>query len=190
MALSFGRDERFRTLRQNYDFHRYPNLDIGISIYGRSEVATTVVFQDAAQLTLEEFHRQRIEKVRAAHSEAQIKREQLLRQTRFLPNKIRRALVRRLLRRARTRHQLVGTIQVSAIELDALEWFLPSHMATSFLLCLGGIRERPLVHQGRVEARLSVYASLMIDQRVVHPVQGMRTVQRWRHAMLHPEKLA
>lgn len=189
VALSFGRDERGRTLLEGYHFHRYETIDIGVSIASRSEVAPVIVFRDAAQISLEEFHHQRVEKTRLALEEQSAKRELLLRQTRYLPDKIRRALIHKILSRAQTRHDMVGTIQVSAVELNNLEWFLPAHMATSFLLCLGGIRERPLVFEGRVEARLSVYASLMIDQRVVHPVQGMRVVQRWRHAMLKPEKL-
>ena len=189
VALSFGRDARGRTLLQGYNYHRYEAVDIGVSILAASEVAPTIVFRDAAQLSLEEFHHQRLEKTRAAREEQVQKRAQLLRQTRFLPDKIRRALIHKLLARAQVRHEMVGTVQVSAVELDALEWFLPAHMGTSFLLCLGGIRERPMVFEGRVEARLSVYASLMIDQRVIHPVRGMRTVQRWRRALLVPEKL-
>ena len=189
VALSFGRDERGRTLLEGYDFHRYEAVDIGVSIASRSEVAPIIVFRDAAQTSLEEFHRQRLEKTRTALAEQAAKREQLLRQTRFLPDCARRALIHKLMSRAQTRHELIGTVAVSAVELDSLEWFLPTHMATSFLLCLGGIRERPLVFEGRVEARLSVYASLMIDQRVIHPVQGMRVVQRFRHAMLKPQKL-
>ncbi len=189
VALTMGRDERGRTLLEGYDFHRYETIDIGVSISSRSEVAPVILFRDAAQLSLEEFHHQRVEKSRAAMSEQADKRAQLLKQTRFLPDKIRRGLIHKIMSRAQTRHDMVGTIQVSAVELDNLEWFLPAHMATSFLLCLGGIKLRPLVHEGRVEARLSVYASLMIDQRVINPVQGMRVVQRWRHAMLKPEKL-
>ena len=189
VALSFGRDERGRTLLQNYDYHRYEAVDIGVSVASRSEVAPVITFRDAGQLSLEDFHRQRVEKTRVALAEQADKREQLLRQTRYLPDKVRRALIHKILSRAQTRREMVGTVQVSAVELHNLEWFLPAHMATSFLLCLGGIRERPLVFEGRVEARLSVYASLMIDQRVIHPVQGMRVVQRWRHAMLKPEKL-
>ena len=189
VALTFGRDERGRTLLQGYNYHRYEQVDIGVSVASRSEVAPVILFRDAAQISLEEFHHQRMEKTATALAEQAQKRQQLLRQTRFLPDRARRALIRKLLARAQTRHEMVGTVQVSAVELDALEWFLPAHMATSFLLCLGGIRERPLVVEGRVEARLSVYASLMIDQRVINPVQGMRVVQRWRHAMLKPEKL-
>ncbi len=189
VAVTLGRDERGRTLLEGYNFHRYETVDIGVSISSRSEVAPVILFRDAAQLSLEEFHRQRVEKTREALAAQTEKRAQLLQQTRYLPDKMRRGLIRKLLSRARTRHEMIGTIQVSAVELDNLEWFLPAHMATSFLLCLGGIRERPLVVEGRVEARLSVYASLMIDQRVINPVQGMRVVQRWRHAMLKPEKL-
>ncbi len=189
VALSFGRDPRGRTLLQGYNFHRYETVDIGVSIASGSEVAPVIVFRDAAKLSLEEFHQQRLEKTRAALTEQNAKRALLLRQTRFLPDQIRRALIHKLLARAQTRHQMLGTIGVSAVELDALEWFLPAHMGTSFLLCLGGIRERPLVVEGRVEARLSVYASLMIDQRVIHPLRGMRTVQRWRRAMMNPENL-
>lgn len=189
VAVSFGRDERGRTLLQGYDFHRYQTVDIGVSIASRSEVAPIITFRDAAQLSLEELHLQRVEKTREALAQQSEKREQLLRQTRYLPDKVRRALIHKILSRAQMRREMIGTIQVSAVELHNLEWFLPAHMATSFLLCLGGIRERPLVFEGRVEARLSVYASLMIDQRVIHPVQGMRVVQRWRHAMLKPEKL-
>ena len=189
VALTLGRDERGRTLLEGYDFHRYETIDIGVSVSSRSAVAPVILFRDAAQISLEEFHHQRVEKTRVALQEQDSKREQLLRQTRYLPDKIRRSLIRRLMSRAQTRHEMIGTIQVSAVELDNLEWFLPTHMATSFLLCLGGIRERPLVFEGRVEARLSVYASLMIDQRVIPPVQGMRVVQRWRNVMLKPEKL-
>ena len=190
VALTFGRDERGRTLLEGYDYHRYEAVDIGVSIASRSEVAPTITFRDAAKLSLEEFHHQRLEKTRVALSEQAAERQKLLRQTKFLPDKVRRALIARLMSRAQIRHQMIGTVQVSAVELDSLEWFLPAHMATSFLLCLGGIRPRPLVVEGRVEARLSVYASLMIDQRVINPVQGMRVVQRWRYAMLKPEKLA
>ena len=189
VALSFGRDERGRTLLEGYNYHRYDTVDIGVSIASRSEVAPVILFRDAARLSLEEFHHQRVEKTRAALAQQAEKREQLLNQTRYLPDKVRRALIHKILSRARTRREMVGTVAVSAVELDSLEWFLPAHMATSFLLCLGGIRQRPLVFEGRVEARLSVYASLMIDQRVIHPVQGMRVVQRFRHAMLKPEKL-
>lgn len=189
VALTLGRDERGRTLLEGYNYHRYQTVDIGVSVASRREIAPVILFHDAAHLSLEEFHHQRIEKTRVALQESEARRQQLLRQTRYLPDNVRRALIRKILSRARTRREMVGTIQVSAVELDNLEWFLPAHMATSFLLCLGGIRERPLVFEGRVEARLSVYASLMIDQRIISPVQGMRVVQRWRNAMLKPEKL-
>ena len=137
VAVTLGRDERGRTLLEGYNFHRYETIDIGVSISSRSEVAPVILFRDAAQLSLEEFHLQRVEKTREALAAQTEKREQLLRQTRFLPDKIRRGLIRKILSRAQTRHDLVGTIQVSAVELDNLEWFLPAHMATSFFALSG-----------------------------------------------------
>ena len=81
VAISFGRDERGRTLLEGYDFHRYDAVDIGVSIASRSEVAPIIVFRDAAQTSLEEFHQQRLEKTREALEQQAAKREQLLRQT-------------------------------------------------------------------------------------------------------------
>ena len=189
VAITLGRDPRAPMLLEGYEFHFYDTVDIGVSIASRSEVAPVIIFKDAVKLSLEEFHHQRLELTREALAAHEKQRAQLLRQTRFLPDKIRRALIRKMLSRSQTRRAMVGSIQISTVELSNLEWFLPAHMATAFLLCMGGIRERPLVVDGEVKARLSVYASMMIDQRAIHPVYGMKVIQRWRSAMLKPEKL-
>ena len=57
------------------------------------------------------------------------------------------------------------------------------------LLSLGGIKARPMVVDGRVEARLCALATFMIDQRVIHPMRAMRVFRRFRRALENPQKM-
>lgn len=189
LALAALHNEPMKTLVGGYKIYRSEGIDIGCSVATDTPIAPVIVFRDAQNLTLEEIHRQRVQMSREAVENQQKSLDELGRMTRFLPDAVRRKLIERFVNSAENRKKLGGTIALSAIELDDMEWMCPAHIGGAMLLSLGGIKARPMVIDGQVEARLSALCTFMIDQRVIHPMRAMRVFRRFRRAIEAPEKL-
>ncbi len=189
MAIAAIHNEPMKTLASGYKIYRSEGIDIGCSVATDLTIAPVIVFRDAQNLSLEEFHLQRGQMSREAIENQHKNLDDLQKSTRFLPDKVRRALIARHVDRAETRKQFSGTIALSAIELDDMEWMCPAHIGGSMLLSLGGIKPRPMVIDGQIEARLCAHATFMIDQRIIHPMRAMRVFRRFRRALEQPEKM-
>lgn len=189
MAIAAIHNEPMKTLVSGYKIYRTSGIDIGCSIASDTPVAPVIVFRDAQNLTLEEIHHRRLQLSREAIENQQKSLDELARRTRFLPDAVRRKLIARYVNNAENRQKIGGSIALSAIELDDMEWMCPAHIGGAMLLSLGGIKARPMVIDGKVEARLSALCTFMIDQRVIHPMRAMRVFRRFRRAMETPEKM-
>ncbi len=189
MTIAANHNEPMKTLVSGYKIYKSEGLDIGCSIATDTPIAPVIVFRDAQNLSLEEIHHQRLAMTQVAVEEQEKNLAQLAKMTRFLPDGVRRRLIHRYVNDAKNRKTLGGTIALSAIELDDMEWMCPAHIGGAMLLSLGGIKARPMVVEGRVEARLCALATFMIDQRVIHPMRAMRVFRRFRRALENPQKM-
>lgn len=189
MALTAVQNEPMRSLAHGYQIYRTNSIDIGCSIATNTTLSPVIVFRDADKMTLEELHQQRVTGTKEAIEEQEKRLAELDRMTRFLPDGVRRRLIARFVNDPHNRRKLGGTIALSAIELDDMEWMCPAHIGGALLISLGGIRERPMVVEGQVVPRLSAYVTFMIDQRVIHPMRAMRVFRRFRRLLENPEKL-
>ncbi|PQV63247.1 2-oxoacid dehydrogenases acyltransferase (catalytic domain) [Abditibacterium utsteinense] len=189
MAITAIHNEPMKTLVSGYKIYRSEGIDIGCSIATDTLIAPVIVFRDAQNLTLEEIHFQRLAMTKSAVEEQEKNMAQLAKMTRFLPDGVRRRLINKYVNNAENRKNLGGTIALSAIELDDMEWMCPAHIGGAMLLSLGGIKARPIVVDGQVEARLCALATFMIDQRVIHPMRAMRVFRRFRRALENPQKM-
>ena len=189
MAMAAIGNDPMKTLVSGYKTYQTQGLDIGCSVATDTPIAPVIVFRDAQNLSLEEIHFQRLAMTKTAIQEQEKNLAELGRITRFLPDKVRRKLIERYVSSAENRKKLSGTVALSAIELDDMEWMCPAHIGGAMLLSLGGIKARPMVIEGQVEARLCALATFMIDQRVIHPMRAMRVFRRFRRALENPQKM-
>lgn len=189
MAVTGITNEVLRTLIDGYKKYQSDTLDIGCLVAAETTVAPIIVFRDANKLSLEEIYAQRIEMMAQARADEAKRLADLERMTKFLPDRLRRSLIARFVRDPRNRRKLSGTIQLSVIELDDMEWMCPAHVGGALVLSMGGIKLRPMVVDGRVEARLCALVTFMIDQRIVHPMRAMRVFRRFKNMIENPEKL-
>jgi pyruvate/2-oxoglutarate dehydrogenase complex dihydrolipoamide acyltransferase (E2) component len=190
LALTAGKNEKMRTLVQGYRRYRSESVDIGCLVAASTTVAPIVVFKGIDKLSLEEIYTQRIAMMQEARDDEEKRKQELARMTRFLPDSIRRRLIARFVSDPFQRHKLSGSIQLSAIELDDMEWMCPAHIGGALVVSMGGIKERPMVVDGQVVPRLSALVTFMIDQRIIHPMRAMRVFRRFRRLLENPEKLA
>jgi len=193
LAMACRSREEFRTLLKGYKRFQSPTLDIGCSIASGKTIAPVIVFENAPVLSLEEIHQQRIEMTKNTLAEQDAKLKELENSTRFMLNFLRRRAIGRYMAKPHHRKRLSGTISITAIEMNDMEWMCPSHMSGSLQVGMGGIIKRPRViedGQGcRVEARLCAFVTFMIDQRVVHPMRSMRAARRFKRLLERPERL-
>lgn len=189
MAVTAALNPPMLSIVDGYTVHRSDTVDIGCSVATDTAVAPVIVFRDAKKLTLEEIHHQRLKMTKEAIAEQEKQMADLTRMTKWMPNGLRRRILSHYINDPKNRRFHGGTLALSAIELDDMEWMCPSHLAGSLLLSLGGIKKRPLVVDGQVEARLCAMVTFMIDQRVIHPMRAMRVFHRFKRALENPEKL-
>ena len=189
MAITGATNEVVKTLIDGYKRYRSETLDIGCLVAAETTVAPIIVFREANKLSLEEIYAQRIEMMAQARTDEAKRIAELDRMTKFLPDAVRRRLIARFVRDPRNRRKLSGTIQLSAIELDDMEWMCPAHIGGALVLSMGGIKERPVVVDGVVVPRLTALVTFMIDQRIVHPMRAMRIFRRFKRLIENPEKL-
>lgn len=190
-GLTLRRDLWLNAHAHGYKVSEYEQIDIGVSVTSTTLVAPVVVVRDADNKSLEEIHHERTRLVEEANKGNEARQADLEKWARLLPvSWLRRRLVQWAINQPRFRHQNIGTAQITTIDLPDMDFYLPAHIATSLLMSVGGVKSRPMVVNGQVEARLSAYCAYMIDQRVVHPVRAMKTFRRFRRYLEDPEKLA
>ena len=190
LALTAGREPLLNATAHGYRVTPNEAVDIGISVAADTAVAPVVVLRDAIGKTLEEIHELRAQLLREAVATRVQRRRELERQARLIPfDPLRRKIVAWLVNQPSFRKEHVGTLHISTIDLPDMEFYMPSHLSTSLLLSVGGVKPRALVVDGRVEVRTSAYCAFMIDQRAVHPLRAMRAFRRFRRLLENPEKL-
>jgi pyruvate/2-oxoglutarate dehydrogenase complex dihydrolipoamide acyltransferase (E2) component len=190
LAWTAGRDELLNATVHGRKVWPNEQVDIGLSVAATTSVAPVVVLRDADKKSLSEIHQERGRLLREALEQEAARRQELERQARLIPlPRLRSRVVGYLVNQAHFRQQNVGTLHISSIDLPDMEFYLPSHIATSLLLSVGGVKPRPLVVEDRIEIRPSAYVAFMIDQRMVHPVRAMRAFRRFRRLLENPERL-
>jgi pyruvate/2-oxoglutarate dehydrogenase complex dihydrolipoamide acyltransferase (E2) component len=190
MAKTAVQNPPMLSIVDGYTVHRSNTVDIGCSVATDTALSPVIVFRDAKNLSIEEIHHQRLAMTKEAVEEQEKRMAELARMTKWMPDGLRRRLIARYVNDPKNRKHLGGTLALTAIGLDDMEWMCSNHLSGSLLLSLGGIKQRPLVVEGRVEARLCAMCTFMIDQRVIHPMRAMRVFRRFKRLLENPEKLA
>jgi 2-oxoglutarate dehydrogenase E2 component (dihydrolipoamide succinyltransferase) len=169
------------------------SVDVGVSVATGRSIAPVTVIQRAEQKSLREIHDElKAGAQRAIESE---RRESASgppkwhRYARFAPNILRRGVIRGMANTPSIKRSKVGTVQITSIDLDDLEFYLPTHLGTATLISVGGTKLRPMVVNGQVEARPSAYIAFSVDQRVVTAVHSLRVFRRFKRLMQQPHRL-
>lgn len=167
-----------------------PGVDVGVSVVTRRSVAPVVVIPEAQDKLLPQIREELKTKAAAAEAKEKSQFANFNRYARWLPSRAaRRQLVRFALQRHQVRRAMLGTVQITTIDLQDVEFYLPTHIGTSMLISVGGVRERPMVINGRIEARACAYVAFQVDQRIVNAVSALRVCRRFHRWMAHPERL-
>lgn len=190
LALTAGKEPLLNATAHGYQVLPNEAVDIGVSVGSDTAVAPVIVLRGVMNKSMEEIHHERAELLRAARANQEKRRQELNRLAGLLPiGRLRRPYLRWLVNLPSFRREHVGTLHISTIDLPDMEFYLPAHISTSLLLSVGGVKERALVVDGKLEVRPSAYCAFMIDQRVVHPLRAMRAFRRFRRLLENPEKL-
>lgn len=180
--------------RRGYQVLEPDSVDFGVSIATGRSVAPVVVLRNAERKTLHEIHDELKAGARKAIESEHHSRENgpplWHRFARFAPSILRRAAIDTLRKSNRILRSKVGTVQITNLALDDFEFYLPAHMGTSLLISVGGTKLRPMVVDGQVEARQSVYISWQVDQRVVTAIHAARVLRRFKLLLANPQKLS
>lgn len=179
----------------NYMIERYriihpSSIDIGVSVAGEEVVTPVVVIRGADKKNLKEIVEDFRKKTAEAISEEKKNLEKLEKIGRYFPfNSLRRRVIRHLAQSYRLKRQLIGTVQVSMMNTRETDLFVPMTMGTAVLVGIGGVAKRPMVIEDKVEARPSVYVTLLIDHRLWHPLNASELSKELRWLMEHPNEL-
>jgi pyruvate/2-oxoglutarate dehydrogenase complex dihydrolipoamide acyltransferase (E2) component len=179
----------------NYMMERYriikpSSIDIGVSVAGEENVAPVVVIREADKKGLKEI----VEEVRTKTAEALGEEEATLAKLkkigRLLPfTFLRRMVLRYLSDKYRLKRDVVGTAQITMMNTKETEIMFTTATGTTAQLAVGGVANRPLVVDGKLEVRPSVYVTIQIDHRTWHPRNGAELAKEFKWLMEHPEEL-
>lgn len=165
VARALAADPRLHTVHHRGRRMVPAAVDIGVSVAGRGLLSPITVVRAAQARTAEEIagaiHAGAREALRAERRD--IDRAWM---ARLLPGPLRRALLRSAFASARIRRKLVGTFQVSSMDVFGIE-LGTSPVAGAPLLILGCTQERPVARDGAVEVRARAWASVQADHRVL-----------------------
>jgi len=164
-------------------------IDIGVSVAAKEAVTPVVVIREADCKTLAEV----ANKLREGSHEAKQKEpEQLARLRRwgrFIPAPVRTWMAKRFMRSQRARRYLAGTFQISNLSGEGVEFGIPFVLTTTALLSIGRAALRPVVVEGKVEARLCAYLTIAVDHRLVDGTRAWGFLADVKALLESPERL-
>ena len=106
-----------------------------------------------------------------------------------MPWFIRRLMAKCFMRSQRARRFLCGTFQISSLAGEGVEFGIPFVLTTTTLLSIGRAALRPVVVDGKVEAKLCAYLTIAGDHRLVDGSRAWAFLADVRALLEKPEKL-
>jgi pyruvate dehydrogenase E2 component (dihydrolipoamide acetyltransferase) len=139
-------------------------VDIGLSVAGRATVAPVMVIQNADEKSLAELAAE----IQQRTPSVKIENERFLNRLRhwgkFVPFAwLRRCILSLFIRSNNTVRKTVGTFQISMSRNT--DFFAPNVLSCQSVLGVGRMKERPVVVNGAVEARPTIWITLGCDHR-------------------------
>ncbi len=169
------------------------SVDIGVSVATGRSITPIIVIENAQAKNLRDIHHELRDKTaQIIASEKQAKESGGAKwhaYVKWIPGSVRRAVIGGLGKSAKIRRSKVGTFQITSVDLSDLEFYTPYHLGTTTLMSIGGTKLRPVVVDGKVEVRPTVYVSFGVDQRVVGVVRSLKTFRRFKRLLENPAKL-
>ena len=181
-ALALSDDEELHQLVVGNRRFIPGRVDIGLSVAGDSFVAPVLVMEDVSNKTLAQIATEVLEgapRVRSEH-------EQFLASARrwgwLVPFAgLRRAILKRLVRRFSFIRSANGTFQISCLK-DA-DLFVPLLFSTTAIMGTGQVRNRVLVVNGEATVRPTVLISCCADHGVWDGIRGARFLGKVKSAL-------
>jgi len=140
-------------------------VDIGLSVLGRTVVAPVMVIEDAGNKVLNEIAQEVIERAPQVRKEDNEMLANSRKWGRLVPfGCVRRWVLQQIMKSVSFRRKNVGTFQVTCV--PNVDHVVPFLFAMSAILAVGGIKERAIVVDGKVEARPTAILSCCADHKV------------------------
>jgi len=165
-------------------------IDIGISVAGEEGITPVVVIRNADQKSLPEIVEEFKEKKRKAVEEEQENLEKLRKIGRWIPvNFVRRQLVQFVTQRHFVKRRVIGTFQITSLNMEDVEMHVTNHLGTAMNLSTGAVVKRPVVIDNKVEIRPTLSTCWQADTRVIPARDVIKSAQLFKWLMEHPAEL-
>lgn len=165
VALTFSKHPKLHQLISENQRIFPKNVDIGLSVLGRTVVAPVLVIKEANNKSLVEVSKEVIERA------PQVRKKELEMLANYrrwgwlMPfGSLRRLLIKFLMRKESFRRENVGTFQITC--LPKIDLGAPFLFLTSAILGVAGVKERVIAIDGKPEVRLTAIFSCCVDHKV------------------------
>ena len=163
-------------------------MDVGISVGGEASLAPVVIVQDPASKSLATLAAEIREKARQVLKQEKADLERLSKWTGWIPNGIRRSLIRWMFRRQQTKRQFSGCFQVSNLDSFDIEWAC-TPVTGATLLMIGARIVKPVVVDQAVEIHPTIQIVLTGDHDTLNGRTGGEFLKEFNRICQHPEEL-
>jgi pyruvate/2-oxoglutarate dehydrogenase complex dihydrolipoamide acyltransferase (E2) component len=181
LAQAVAEDKEVQAYRQGRKLVIFDDVDVALMIEGEIEgrkIVVNHVVRAAQNKSVDDIHRE----IRAAQAGV---KERVRRQSRFrfltvLPWFMRSLVFRFLRGRAQLWSGMAGTVAITSVGMfghGRMGWGLPIAPAP-LMLTLGGISEKPVVIDGRIEPREILCMTISLDHDIVDGAPAARFVAR------------
>lgn len=170
-ALALEKYPETKAFLQKYTKHYADTVDIGVSVKGKTNFAPLAVIRDTLNkdfTTLSEDLKVESQKLLDEEDERLKKLETGAKL--FFMRRVRKRLIELSQNNFNFVRSQVGIFQISNIGAIGVDYALSSHIATTGLLIMGALKDRPLVVDGEIVIRPSMYLTMQFDHR---PIDGM-----------------
>jgi len=166
------------------------SIDIGVSVAGEEGITPVVVVRNADQKPLPEIVEEFKEKKKKAIEEEQENLEKLRKIGRWIPiNFIRRQLVQFLTQKHFVKRNVIGTFQITSLNMEDVEVHTTNHLGTAMNLSTGAVVKRPVVIDDKIEIRPVLYTCWQADTRVIPARDVIKSAQLFKWLMEHPAEI-
>jgi len=166
------------------------SIDIGVSVAGEESVTPVVVIRGADKKSLPELVKEFKEEKLKAVAEENENLEKLRKLGRLIPvNSIRKMIIELLSKRYFIRRMVIGTFQITSLNVKDVDAVLVNHFGTTVLLSIGPIVKRPLVVNDKVEIRPTLYLTWQPDTRAVAVRDCLKGWRLFKRLIEHPTDL-
>lgn len=166
------------------------SIDIGVSVAGEETVTPVVVIRNADQKSLGEIVQEFKQKKRQALAAEQENLRKLRQAARWLPvGWIRRHIIRYLANRHFVRRRLIGTFQITTLNVEDVEAHITNHLGTAANLSTGTVVKKPIVVDDKIEIRPTLYTCWQADARVLLVRDSVQAPRLFKWLIEHPSEL-